>query len=236
MYRNIDFTKVGKTLNRLHDRIVERFPDSGLHKVCEELVVVLYETKPNLAKISRPNYWLRGLVAVIVTLFLFSIIYALTLFDFDFSKIKSTEVIQVSESAVNDIILIGLAMFFLVSLETRLKSSKAIDSLNELRAIAHIVDMHQLTKDPTELGEKVNRTASSPRRVLTAFELIRYLDYCSEMLSIVGKIAALYAQELPQTTVISTVNEIDSLTSGISRKAWQKIMIIQQSNASKEQV
>ena len=155
---------------------------------------------------------------------------------YDFSKIKSTEIIQVTESAVNDIILIGLAMFFLVSLETRIKSAKAITALNELRAIAHIVDMHQLTKDPTEIGEKVNRTASSPHRALTAFELIRYLDYCSEMLSIVGKIAALYAQEHPQTIVISTVNEIESLTSGISRKAWQKIMIVQQSNDSLKRI
>ncbi|MBV1911656.1 MAG: hypothetical protein KUG78_20355 [Kangiellaceae bacterium] len=234
MYRNIDFIKVRNTLSRLHDRIVERFPESGLHRVCEELMVVFQETKPNLAIIQKPNYWLRGLVAVMVSLVLLMIIYALTLFDFDFSKIKFTEVIQVTESAVNDVILIGLAIFFLVSLETRLKRSKAINSLNELRAIAHIVDMHQLTKDPTEVGEKNRRTASSPKRVLTAFELKRYLDYCSEMLAIVGKIAALYAQELPETTVISAVNEIESLTSGISRKAWQKIMILQQSGDENE--
>jgi len=228
MYRDIKFSKVGNTLNRLNDRIVERFPESGLHKVCQELILVFQETEPNLQLISKSNYWLRGAVALIVCLALFSIIYGLTLFDFQFSDIKLIEFIQFSESATNDLILIGLAIFFLVSLETRLKRSKAIASLNELRAIAHIVDMHQLTKDPTEIGEQGKRTASSPRRVMTAFELKRYLDYCSEMLSIVGKIAALYAQNLPEPAVISTVNEIESLTSSISRKAWQKIMILQQ--------
>ena len=230
MYRDINFSKVGNTLTRLNDRITERFPESGLHKVCQELILVFQETEPNLQVISKSNYWLRGAVVFIVSLLIVFIIYGLTLFDFQYSEIKFTEVIQVSESAVNDVILIGLAIFFLVSLETRIKRSKVIKSLNELRAIAHIVDMHQLTKDPTEIGENNKRTASSPHRVLTAFELKRYLDYCSEMLSIVGKIAALYAQHLPDSVVISGVNEIESLTSGISRKAWQKIMIIQQND------
>ncbi len=230
MYRDINVAKVGKTLRRLNLRIEERFPKSGLHKVCEEQIVVFAETEPNLQNIAKTNYWLRGTVAFIVTSVLLMIFYGLTLFDFNFGKIKFIELVQFAESAVNDVILIGLAIFFLVSLETRIKRSKAISSLNELRAIAHIVDMHQLTKDPTEIGKKNPRTASSPKRVLSAFELQRYLDYCSEMLSIVGKIAALYAQHLPDAAVIASVNEIESLTTGISRKAWQKIMILQQSN------
>lgn len=232
MYRNINFSKVVNTLNRLNNRIEERFPDSGLYLVCQELKVVLDETEPNLKLLSKPNYWLRGAVATIISMALFFIFYSLTLFELKTSKIRFIEFIQVSESAVNDIILIGLAIFFLVTVETRIKRSRASTALNELRAIAHIVDMHQLTKDPTEIGEKNHRTASSPHRVLTSFELIRYLDYCSEMLSIVGKIAALYAQYLPEPTVVSTVNEIESLTSGISRKAWQKIMILRQTEQS----
>jgi len=48
------------------------------------------------------------------------------------------------------------------------------------------------------------------------------------MLAIVGKIAAVYAQNIPDPQVVSSVNEVESLTSGISRKIWQKIMILQE--------
>ena len=43
-------------------------------------------------------------------------------------------------------------------------------------------------------------------------ELMRYLDYCSEMLSLTNKLAALYAQNLPDSVVIDTVNDIEELT------------------------
>ena len=233
MYRDIDFVQVTNTLAQLKLRVEERFNQNGLLKVCEELIQVADETKPNLTLISKPNYWLRGSVAFIISLGVIFIGYGLSLFEFADTKATFAEVIQISESAVNDVILVSLAIFFLTSLETRIKRAKIIEALNELRAIAHIVDMHQLTKDPTELGESNRRTASSPKRYLSAYELKRYLDYCSEMLAIIGKIAALYAQNFPDATIISSVNEIESLTSGISRKAWQKIMILQQSKVSK---
>ena len=59
---------------------------------------------------------------------------------------------------------------------------------------------------------------------MTAFQLTRYLDYCSELLSIVGKLAALYAQSLPDSVVVAAVNDIETLTTGLSRKIWQKIV------------
>jgi hypothetical protein len=63
---------------------------------------------------------------------------------------------------------------------------------------------------------------------MSDFELSRYLDYCSEMLSLVGKIAALYVQRFDDPVVLAAVDEIEDLTTGISRKIWQKIMIINQ--------
>jgi CheY-specific phosphatase CheX len=65
-----------------------------------------------------------------------------------------------------------------------------------------------------------------PERILSRFELSRYLDYCSEMLSITGKIAALYIQEFDDDVALSAVNEVENLTTGLSRKIWQKLMIV----------
>ena len=122
--------------------------------------------------------------------------------------------------------MIGAAIFFLVTIETRIKRVRALDALHELRTIAHVIDMHQLTKDPSKLTQRVIVTPSSPKEAMSAYELIRYLDYCSEMLSLTGKIAALYAQNFRDAVVLSAVNELENLTTGLSRKIWQKIMIV----------
>jgi hypothetical protein len=86
--------------------------------------------------------------------------------------------------------------------------------------------MHQLTKDPGMHEDLGLDTENSPYRELNTFELQRYLDYCSEAFSLVGKVAALYSQSLPNEVVVRTVNEIEDLSSGLSRKVWQKLIIL----------
>ena len=86
--------------------------------------------------------------------------------------------------------------------------------------------MHQLTKDPVFLLTTGPSTPSSPERTMSKFELLRYLDYCSEMVSLVSKIATLYVQGFQDPVAVSAVDEIETLTSGLSRKIWQKIMLL----------
>jgi hypothetical protein len=133
--------------------------------------------------------------------------------------------IQSLEAAVNLLILFGGAAWFLLTLEERFKRQRALDALHELRSLAHVIDMHQLTKDPTMLLG-APRTAASPERTMTRFELTRYLDYCAEMLALIGKLAALYAERMRDSVVIEAVNDIENLTTDLARKIWQKIMII----------
>ena len=54
----------------------------------------------------------------------------------------------------------------------------------------------------------------------------RYLDYCSEMLSLTGKVAALYVQDFEDDVAVQAVNEIEDLTTGLARKIWQKLTIV----------
>ena len=134
--------------------------------------------------------------------------------------------LQAVEAAANIVVLLGAVLFFLISLETRLKRNRSLRDLHVFRSIAHVIDMHQLTKDPSSALVSESATASSPQRTMSAFELTRYLDYCSEMLSLTSKLAAIYAQNLPDPVVIDAVNEIESLTTNLSQKIWQKITIL----------
>jgi hypothetical protein len=69
-------------------------------------------------------------------------------------------------------------------------------------------------------------TPSSPERVMSAPDLGRYLDYCSELLALTSKIAALFVERFDDPVTLGAVNEIESLTAGLSRKVWQKISML----------
>jgi hypothetical protein len=225
----LDPQKIIETLKLLERRISERFPDSGLRKVCMEVLENVNESTHNIAWISRPNIPLRLACILIIILALGGLGYSITYLDLKITDTKLTNIATVTEALVNDLILIGAAIFFLITLETRLKRKRALKALNELRVIVHIIDMHQLTKDPNLVQNNQSSTSSSPKRTMSKFELQRYLDYCSEATAIISKVAALYAQSLDDEIVIRAVNEIEVLCTGLSRKIWQKLTILDNS-------
>jgi hypothetical protein len=136
--------------------------------------------------------------------------------------------IQGVDSGLQVLGVLGAGVFFLVTWEDRMKRRRALRALHELRSVIHVVDMHQLTKDPTFALIGGAPTASSPERALTPWELARYLDYCSEMLSLCSKVAALYAQSMPDAVVTDAVSDLERLTANLSLKIWQKITLLAQ--------
>src|SRR5262249_26225967 len=120
-------------------------------------------------------------------------------------------------------------ILFLITLETRLKRRRALAALHELRAIAHVVDIHQVAKDPDALLQPELAAAETPGQTIkTVADLDRYLHFCNELLAIISKIAALYVQESPDAPTVSAVDQVESLCSGLSQKIWQKITILDQ--------
>jgi hypothetical protein len=224
-YRALDPTKVVETLEKLERRISARFAGSGLSRVCTSLVAVAKQTSERITYVARPNWTLRLLLiamagaALLILLYLASQVAALKGTD------QWSETVQGLDALFNLLVLLGGGAFFVSTLETRWKRARALTALHELRSIVHVIDMHQLTKDPSAMGAV--RTPSSPDRNLTPIELVRYLDYCSEMLSLTAKCAALYAERLSDAVVVDTVGDIERLTSDLSNKIWQKITIIE---------
>ena len=223
MYRKLDPQKTISTLNTLAKRIDERFPGASLNGVCKEVSAIAFETCGRIAWVSRPYKAIRFAVILVI-----AAAGCLGWLLVRWVRVQAGGFsIEELEAGTNAIVLTGAALFFLFSLESRMKRARILHGIDELRAVSHVIDMHQLTKDPSQMmsaGGK--RTKSSPQRTLTPFQLARYLDYCSELLSLIGKLAALYAQSTSDSVVLQAVNDIETLTNGISRKIWQKIMIL----------
>lgn len=225
MYRTLNPDRIIKTLETLGQRIAERFPGSGLSNVCDDLIGIAKQTSSRADEVAKAHWGIRLVIASAV----FAVLAGLALLALQMQTFKLpdqlSDVMQGLDATVNMLVLLGGATVFAATLETRWKRSRALKALYEFRSIVHVIDMHQLTKDPSMLGQA--RTTSSPDRDMTPFELVRYLDYCSEMLSLTGKLAALYSEKLNDPVVVDTVGDIERLTSNLSSKIWQKITIVQ---------
>lgn len=222
-YRQLDSREIVETVRVLQARIEARFPGSGLSKVVNELLGVAEENVARTEWIQQPRLALRVVVAVLsvgIVALLVGLLTQIRQFKID----DYGALIQSLDASIGSMVFIGATILFLLSWETRLKRSRALTAIHELRAMAHIIDMHQLTKHPESCFAPQRPAA---KRALTPFELNRYLDYCSEALALISKIAALYVQRFQDTVLLNAVDDVEDLTAALSRKIWQKISILE---------
>jgi hypothetical protein len=226
MFRRLDAIRIVDTARRLQHRIEERFPGSGLSGVARDIVAVADDAMTLSHWLARPHRWIRAITVVGSLFVILSVVTAMIQLRAESGPRSWSDWVQSTEAFVNDLVFVGIAVYFLLGLEVRWKRARAVGALHVLRSLAHIIDMHQLTKDPDRTVGARKDTASSPRATLSAFELTRYLDYCSELLAIVSKIAALYVQELADPPTVAAASAVEELCVGLSRTIWQKIVIL----------
>lgn len=222
----LDPKKIRDTIGLLKKRINDRFPNSSLGYVCGDLYEIAQKTDETILHIQKPRLgWRLVVISFVLAVLLFSGITLLKC-ESQTKIISLTEMVQVLDALFNILVLTGGAIIFLVSVENRRKRRNVTQAVNELRCLAHVIDAHQLTKDPCYLESNVIRTSHSPERNMDSFTLSRYLDYCSEMLSLISIVGFLYIQDYHDAVAVEAVNDLEDLSNGLSRKIWQKIINI----------
>lgn len=66
MYRQLDSSKIDDTITLLSRRVEERFPGSGLARVCRELEAVIKDTERRCRFLAAPMRWLRGWIGLAI--------------------------------------------------------------------------------------------------------------------------------------------------------------------------
>lgn len=230
----LDAAPVQVTVARLESRIRARFPDRGLLSVAGELRVLTADVAEGSSAVRERLRWVRLGSRAAAALVLVATVAVFVLAFRDAVRAgpdRSFEWVPLIESAINDLVFAGLALWFLYALPQRLERGHLLDLLHRLRSLAHIVDMHQLTKDPERLRSDFVATDESVQIDLGRAGMEHYLDYCSELLSLIGKAAALCAEESRDSLVLTTVSDLETLTTGMSRKIWQKISLLPREGA-----
>jgi hypothetical protein len=226
-YRQLDPRLIIETAETLEQRIADRFPDSGLRRVAKELVALSRDLAGSAKALEAPIWWVRILIGLAILSGAAIFLFVGTILSFDRISTGAFDFVQGVEASINTLLLAGLGFLALARSEERIKRRRVFAELHALRSLIHVIDMHQLTKDPAVLSDSFTPTTHSPARITNRQDLARYLDYCSEMLSITGKLAALFAQSVNDEVVAGAVNDIEELGSNLSRKIWQKITMIE---------
>jgi hypothetical protein len=182
--------------------------------------------------LEKPHFWLRMATRSVVlgtAILIHWLIFGELDWSFPQGRVRFSEFIGLLEPLLGTGVFITAFVVFLTQVEQRWKADRVIEALTELRSLIHVIDMHQLTKDPARVLKRGVDTPSSPDRDMSLFELSRYLDYCTELLSICAKVAALYAQSFSDTKVLRAVDEIETIATGLSTKIFQKLQLVQNS-------
>ena len=215
-YNTLIVDHVIRTIRRMDRQIDTYFPDRNLANLSSSIIEFAIRHESDLERIDRPNIPIKLAIGLAISLMSGLVIY--WLYELFIQNDGSGIIFQPQDlDAFINILIFGSAItWFLLNWQAKSKRRFIIGRINELRSFGHVIDMHQLTKDPffddeMEMSDK---------------DLIRYLDYCGDLLSCCSKLAATYLEHTDDETVVQYVNEFESLTGQFNRKIWQKITIL----------
>lgn len=222
-YHELNPDRLIGILDHLQEGLEKYFPDAALGRVMEELKRLAVKAKTENARPRGALYSaiLAQLAFVgLIVGFIFWISHRIR----GDESVTLVEMFQGLEAAINICIFLGIGVGFLFTLETRIRRKRVLTAIDELRSLAHIIDLHQIRKHPERLPAGAQSSLHSDTLYSPA-DLVLYLDYASDMLSIVAKLAALYGKNSVDGVVLEGINSVESLTASISQKIWQKISI-----------
>ena len=223
MKRELREDKLLETVRKIQNQIATRFPSSGLSIVAADVVQVTQEAMARAHTIRSPNRWMQACLVLLGLIAVGGVVAYVQ------SRTDETTLWQRTwhflDEAKGSAAILTAATIFVVTSETRMKRKRALKAVHELRAIAHIIDMHQLVKDPDRLGDPINPPAIAGKP-MDADLLGRYLHFCTELLAITSKIGQLYVQDFPDPRSLAAVDQFELLATGLSSKIWQKLIIL----------
>lgn len=223
--RKLKASKLLTTIEGIRQRLDKRFPGAGLSLVAGQVAKITEEAVERAKIIARPDWRLRaGLAVAVVVCIVAVVVYTQ---DSPDQTSRWQSLLQFLDVAKGSAAVLLAAAAFLFTLETRLKRRRTMQAVHELRAVAHIIDMHQLGKNPDRLGDPDQPVLiGESGKPASADDLGRYLHYCTELLAVISKIGQLYVQDFPDTAAMTAVDHFEDLATGLSGKIWQKLMIL----------
>jgi hypothetical protein len=206
--RHLDPNKLINTSAALTAWIDKDFNHAHLARVAANVHRLTQEAVVTAERIRRPIWPLRIGIWGLILAFVAGAVHQLVTHRLD-------EILRFLDETKGAALYIGVFLLAFITLEVRFKRRRALRAIGELRAVAHIVDMHQLAKD---------QTIEEFREHTTPEKMESYLHACIALLALLSKIGQLYVEHFPDTVATQSVNDFEMITTGLSNKIWMKIL------------
>lgn len=206
---------IQEMLEKQKVQLYKDFPTSTLNNTCESMLTISREINRTIKEVNKRNYIVTGLLCILSVLIFSSITYTWKKLNITFTEINVSDFVQMFDASFSFLILLGSGALFLISYQSKARKKKLTRAISKLTGLAHVIEAHQLSKDPHSHPFQDDE------------QLIKYLGHCSDLLALTSKIGFLYVQAFDDPETQAVESGLENLISGISRKVWQKIMIIQ---------
>lgn len=225
---------VGATAKRLVERVQDRFGEDDLTGIARQVSQVAVASEKRISRALRVGFIIRLLTWPLVLGSVLGVASWIGSLGLTIRVNDAGDLAQSLDSVFQLMLVLGAGIWFLLSIGTKVQRRSLLEALQELNKLAQVIDLVQLDKDPDRLYFSTEqRTAKSPTlgKANTAFLLSRYLDYCAELLSVLGKVACLYRERIDDEVVLSRLGDFDRLTNQLRTNIGAKMGLISHSQS-----
>lgn len=222
--------KIADACEALADRIHERLPGRGIDRHARHLaeharrLVATGSARITAPVTLRIVSWIGGIAA---SLLLLSPLWFVRRID---GIDVLPEFLQSLDSFITVLAATVAGFFTMRSVEHGVCRRRALGELHALRNFAHVTDMLQISKSPTRLLFPLAPTRFTPAGDDDAVSMSRYLAYCGELYALIAKLAVIHGEWTSDATVLSAIDDLETLCSSLENKATQKILLLEQLN------
>jgi len=225
--RRLDPEKLTSTASQIASWLKGEFPQAHLTVVAEDVCKLTREATAKAGAIARPAWPLRLLLLLLFA----GVVFGL------YQWVKQNDIRTVMKLA-DDMKFAGMyivaAVVFLITLEMKWKRLRVLRAVHELQSVCHIIDMHQLAKDPSI--ERFREQRDDFGNALFYEKVDEYLHACTALLAIVSKLGQLYIDRFPDPVATKAVNDFEETCTGLSTKIWSKIIYLNQTKLGAKQL
>jgi hypothetical protein len=213
----LDPSRIVETAENLARRVSEKLPESNLAGLAVELAGIARVTDERTHRASTPIYVIRVacvLATVVSLLGLFFLVRHIHT-RWEFGTI--TEVFESADAGVNILIVLAGGLWFLITLEARVRRKQALAFIGELLEFVQLIDVTQLYHTPEFYTSEHSAGGTAPR-----FDDNTYLLFCTEMLAVIANLAPLYTRANMDDSVWRAASDVVMLANTIEGRLLSK--------------
>ena len=185
-----------------------------------ELLSIAQTTENRIKEATRPIYSIRVFSTLAIGASFVGLWLILKHINTRWEFGTITEIFESADACFNLVVLLAGLLWFLFTLEARIKRKRVLGYISELREFAHLIDVTQLYYTPDLYESDPDSNRSSLKLDYT------YLFLCTQMLAVISNLAPLYTKSASSDSIWRAASDVETLSNDIATKLVFKTDVV----------